>query len=105
RLAAILDRHGLDYSLQWTVGGMPFLTQPGRLVEVVRQAIREEAGIEPELSTTGGTSDGRFIAPICPEVLEVGPPNDSIHKIDEHVAVAELERLKNIYGRVLALAQ
>ena len=66
-----------------------------------QQAIREETGIEPELSTTGGTSDGRFIAQICPEVLELGPPNASIHKIDEHVDVAELETLKNIYRRLL----
>ena len=67
----------------------------------VQEAIREETGIEPELSTTGGTSDGRFIAQICPEVLELGPPNASIHKIDEHVDVAELETLKNIYRRHL----
>jgi succinyl-diaminopimelate desuccinylase len=101
RLAAIVDRYGFDYTLQWTVGGLPFLTPPGHLVDDVRKAIREETGIEPELSTTGGTSDGRFIAQICPEVLELGPPNTSIHKIDEHVPVAELETLKNIYRRHL----
>ena len=66
------------------------------------RGVREETGIEPELSTTGGTSDGRFIAQVCPEVLELGPPNASIHKIDEHVAVAELETLKNIYRRLLS---
>jgi succinyl-diaminopimelate desuccinylase len=104
RVTAVFDRHGLEYSLQWTVGGMPFLTQPGRLIEVVQRAIREETGIETELSTSGGTSDGRFIAQVCPEVLELGPPNASIHKIDEHVAVAELETLKNIYRRLLTLA-
>src|ERR1051326_4208693 len=105
-LAAIVDRYGLDYTLQWTVGGLPFLTPPGRLVDETRKAIRDETGIEPELSTTGGTSDGRFIAQICPEVLEFGPPNASIHKIDEHVAVAELETLKNTYLRQLVnLAQ
>jgi succinyl-diaminopimelate desuccinylase len=101
RLTAVLDRHGLDYALQWVVGGLPFLTTPAALVRSVEQAIREETGIEPELSTTGGTSDGRFIARICPEVIELGPPSASIHKIDEHVDVAELETLKNIYRRLL----
>jgi succinyl-diaminopimelate desuccinylase len=104
RLAAIIDRYGLDYTLQWTVGGLPFLTPPGRLVSAARKAIREETGIEPELSTTGGTSDGRFIARICPEVIELGPPNVSIHKIDEYVSVAELETLKNTYRRQLISA-
>ena len=99
----MLDRHRLDYNLQWTVGGLPFLTTPGSLVHDVQKAIREETGIEPDLSTTGGTSDGRFISQFCPEVIELGPPNASIHKIDEHVAVAELETLKNIYRRYLAL--
>jgi succinyl-diaminopimelate desuccinylase len=102
RLAAIIDRYGFDYTLQWIVGGLPFLTPPGMLVDVVRKAIHEETGIEPELSTTGGTSDGRFIARICPEVIELGPPNVSIHKIDEHVPVAELETLKNIYRRAIS---
>jgi succinyl-diaminopimelate desuccinylase len=101
RLTAILDKHVLDYSLQWTVGGLPFLTPPGELVHDVQKAIRDETGIETELSTSGGTSDGRFIAPICPEVLELGPPNASIHKIDEHITVSELETLKNIYRRYL----
>lgn len=105
RLRSVLDRHGLDYDVQWVVGGMPFLSRPAagsNLIDVVRAAVREESGIEAELSTTGGTSDGRFIAEICPQVVELGPPGPSIHKIDEHVAVAELEPLKNIYGRVLA---
>ncbi|HEY2382513.1 MAG TPA: succinyl-diaminopimelate desuccinylase [Terriglobia bacterium] len=102
RLTTILDRHGLEYAIQWTIGGLPFLTAPGDLVRNVQQAIREETGIDPELSTTGGTSDGRFIAQICAEVIELGPPNASIHKIDEHVGIEELETLKNIYGRVLA---
>ena len=101
RLTAVLDRHHLEYSVQWTLGGLPFLTTPGRLVHEVQKAIREETGIKPALSTTGGTSDGRFIAEVCPEVIELGPPNSSIHKIDEHVAVAELETLKNIYRRCL----
>ena len=101
RLAEIIDRYGFDYTLQWTVGGLPFLTPPGQLVDAARKAIREETGIEAELSTTGGTSDGRFIARICPEVLELGPPNASIHKINEYVPVAELETLKNTYVRLL----
>jgi succinyl-diaminopimelate desuccinylase len=101
RLTTVLDKHGLEYNLEWTIGGLPFLTQPARLVHDVQMAIREETGIEPKLSTTGGTSDGRFIAQFCPEVVELGPPNASIHKIDEHVAVAELETLKNIYRRYL----
>jgi Acetylornithine deacetylase/Succinyl-diaminopimelate desuccinylase and related deacylases len=98
---AVLDRHGLEYDLRWTLGGQPFLTPVGELVRAVQQAIRAEAGIETELSTTGGTSDGRFIAQICPEVIELGPPNASIHKIDEHVCLADIEPLKNIYRRTL----
>jgi succinyl-diaminopimelate desuccinylase len=101
RLTAILDRHGLHCTIQWTLGGLAFLTSPGEFVHNVQKAIRDEAGVESELSTSGGTSDGRFIAQICREVIELGPPNASIHKIDEHVAVAELETLKNIYRRLL----
>ena len=101
RLTAVLDRHELDYELGWTIGGLPFLTTPGTLVNAVRDAIREETGIETELSTTGGTSDGRFIAQICPQVIELGPTNATIHKIDECVPVADIEPLKNIYRRVL----
>jgi succinyl-diaminopimelate desuccinylase len=101
RLEAVLQKHGLDYELKWTLGGLPFLTEPGPLVNAVRSAIRAETGLDTELSTTGGTSDGRFIAQICPEVIELGPPNASIHKIDEHIALADIEPLKNIYRRVL----
>jgi succinyl-diaminopimelate desuccinylase len=105
RLAAILQRHGLqpqaDFDLAWTVGGLPFLTTPGTLVDAVRSAIAAETGIETQLSTTGGTSDGRFIAQICPQVIELGPPNATIHQVDEHVAVADIEPLKNIYRRTL----
>ena len=97
----MLDRHGIDYDLQWSVSGLPFLTPPGDLVTAVQQAIRDETGRETQLSTSGGTSDGRFIAQICPQVIELGPPNATIHKIDEHVAVADIEPLKNIYRRVL----
>lgn len=101
RLSAVLDRHDLEYELAWTIGGLPFLTTPGTLVNAVREAIREETGIETELSTSGGTSDGRFIAQICPQVIELGPTNATIHKIDEHIPVADIEPLKNIYRRVL----
>lgn len=101
RLEAVLRKHALDYELTWTIGGLPFLTTPGDLVDAVRDAIREETGIDTELSTTGGTSDGRFIAQMCPQCIELGPPNASIHKIDEHVVVTDIEPLKNIYRRVL----
>ena len=101
RVHAVLDAHGLEYTLAWTVGGLPFLTEPGELVEAVQQAIRDETGIDTELSTSGGTSDARFIARICRQVVELGPTNASIHKIDEHIAVAEIEPLKNIYRRTL----
>ena len=101
RLEAVLAKHGLDYHLKWTLGGRPFLTPPGTLVQAVQAAIRAETGLETELSTTGGTSDGRFIAQICPQVIELGPPNASIHKIDEHIAVADIEPLTGLYRRVL----
>jgi succinyl-diaminopimelate desuccinylase len=97
----VLDKHGLDYDLKWTVGGLPFLTPRGSLSEALSSAIKAETGIDTELSTTGGTSDGRFIAQICPQVVEFGPTNASIHKIDEHIAVTEIEPLKNIYRRTL----
>ena len=101
RVEAVLQKHGLVYELKWTLGGLPFLTTPGDLVGAVQAAIHAETGREAELSTTGGTSDGRFIAQICPQVIELGPPNASIHKIDEHIALADIEPLKNIYRRVL----
>ncbi|RTD97906.1 succinyl-diaminopimelate desuccinylase [Variovorax atrisoli] len=101
RVHAVLDAHQVDYTLAWTIGGLPFLTKPGELVEAVQGAIRDETGIETELSTSGGTSDARFIAKICRQVVELGPVNASIHKIDEHIEVAEIETLKNIYLRVL----
>jgi succinyl-diaminopimelate desuccinylase len=101
RVHAMLDRHGVDYRLDWTLGGETFLTPPGSLSQALSQAIQAETGLTPTLSTTGGTSDGRFIAKICPQVVEFGPINASIHKIDENVAVADIERLKNIYRRTL----
>ncbi len=101
RVHAILDRHGLEYDLQWTLSGLPFLTPRGTLSTAVCEAIKAETGVETELSTTGGTSDGRFIAQICPQVIEFGPPNASIHKIDEHIELRFIDPLKNIYRRTL----
>ncbi|MBA2960751.1 MULTISPECIES: succinyl-diaminopimelate desuccinylase [Ramlibacter] len=100
-VAEVLQRHGLDHAVEWNLSGLPFLTTPGDLVDAVRQAIRAETGVEAELSTTGGTSDGRFISRICPQVVEFGPVNATIHKIDEHVLVGDIEPLKNIYRRTL----
>ncbi len=97
----ILTRHGLDYSIAWTLGAKPFLTGKGDLVDSAIAAIREVAGIETELSTTGGTSDGRFIADICPQVIEIGPVNATIHKIDECVEIAALQQLSSIYRQIL----
>lgn len=103
RIEAILRRHGLLFNVQWTLGAQPFLTPRGELSAAMTQAIREIAGRETQLSTTGGTSDGRFIATVCPQVIEFGPTNATIHKIDENIAVADLEPLKNIYRRTLEL--
>ena len=100
---ALLDRHSVDAKAEWTLGGEPFLTPPGPLAEALGAAIEAECGIRPELSTTGGTSDGRFISRICPQVIECGLRNASAHKIDEGVAVADIEPLKNVYRRTLAL--
>jgi succinyl-diaminopimelate desuccinylase len=101
RVVKILTSHSLDYDLKWTTSGLPFITPPGELVGAISAAIADETGVKTELSTTGGTSDGRFIAQICPQVIEFGPTNASIHKIDEFVSVAEIEPLKNIYRRTL----
>jgi len=101
RLKAVLEQHGLEFDLTWVISGLPFLTPPGTLVNAVLDAIHAETGITSELSTSGGTSDGRFIAQFCPQVIELGPPNDSIHMVDEFVRVADIEPLKNIYRRVL----
>lgn len=101
RVHDILDRHGLQYELKWTLGAKPFLTGRGALVDSALAAIREETSIAAELSTTGGTSDGRFIAEICPQVVEIGPVNATIHKIDECVEAAALPRLSAIYRRIL----
>ncbi len=101
RVHQILDRHGLDYQLEWSVSGMPFLTPRGELVDAISQAIRTELGIEPELSTSGGTSDGRFIAAICRQVVELGPVNATIHQINERIALADADALSRVYFRTL----
>jgi succinyl-diaminopimelate desuccinylase len=101
RVAEVLERHGVKHSIVWTLGGEPFITPVGELSEALTGAIRSETGVTTELSTTGGTSDGRFIAKICPQVVEFGPLNATIHKIDEHIDVATLEPLKNIYRKTL----
>ena len=101
RLEAILRKHRLDYALVWTAHGEPFLTPKGRLVDVASAVIREITDNEPALSCEGGTSDGRFIARICPEIVEVGPVNETIHKLNERVAIADLASLATIYRRIL----
>lgn len=98
---AILDKHQLNYDLPWTLSGLPFLTPKGKLSDALSTAIQSEVGITTELSTTGGTSDGRFIAQICKEVIEFGPPNASIHQIDEHIELRFIDPLKNIYRKTL----
>jgi succinyl-diaminopimelate desuccinylase len=97
RVAEILDRHGLEYTLDWTLGGKPFLTKRGRLVDTLSRVIEKVSGVKPDINCTGGTSDGRFIFDICPEVAEFGPVNRSIHKVNEAVALDEIEPLAQIY--------
>jgi succinyl-diaminopimelate desuccinylase len=101
RVVGILDKHGLKYDLDWRYDGRPFLTKPGDLVDAVKRAIKTVTGVETTISTTGGTSDGRFIADICPQVIEFGPPNATIHKVNESVAVADIEPLSRIYEQIL----
>ncbi|HSC63500.1 MAG TPA: succinyl-diaminopimelate desuccinylase [Caldimonas sp.] len=101
RLEAIVGRHGVAHDIAWTLGGEPFLTTPGALSAALASAIRRHAGVETELSTTGGTSDGRFISKICDQVVEFGPVNASIHKIDEHIEIASLDVLKDVYRSTL----
>jgi succinyl-diaminopimelate desuccinylase len=97
RVVEILDRHGLEYGIAWTLGGKPFLTKRGRLVETLVRAVKKVSGVTPEINCTGGTSDGRFIIDICPEVAEFGPVNRSIHKVNEAVALEEIEPLAEVY--------
>ena len=101
RVHGILDRHGVPYDLEWSYDGRPFLTAKGDLVDAVAKAIRTVTGIDTQLSTTGGTSDGRFIADICPQVVECGPTNATIHKINESIRVDELAQLPQIYLQTL----
>ena len=101
RVREILDRHGLEYDLAWTVGAQPYLTATGHLVEAVSQAIERVTGARPQLSTTGGTSDGRFLATWSGEVVEIGPLNGSIHKLNECVPVSDIERIHRVYYETL----
>ena len=101
RLAEVLDRHGLNYDIQWRLSGQPFLTPAGELVEAARHAIQTSTGIATELSTSGGTSDGRFIAPTGAQVVELGPVNATIHQTNECVNISELDRLSGIYEEIL----
>ncbi|MCZ4065134.1 succinyl-diaminopimelate desuccinylase [Oxalobacter aliiformigenes] len=101
RVHAILDRHGLNYRLDWNYSGVPFLTPRGSLCDALSGAIQGVTGVTPELSTTGGTSDGRFIARICPQVVEFGPITESIHQIDENILLADIEPLTAIYRHTL----
>ncbi|WP_019918182.1 succinyl-diaminopimelate desuccinylase [Methyloversatilis discipulorum] len=101
RLVDVLDRHGVEHDIVWTLGGKPYLTPRGTLVEAAEAAIRDVTGLATELSTTGGTSDGRFIADICTQVVEIGPSNATIHKLNECVAVADIEPLSRIYENLL----
>jgi succinyl-diaminopimelate desuccinylase len=97
----VLKKHRLDYAIVWTLGGTPFLSKPGKLTEAVKSSVLASAGCSPELSTAGGTSDGRFIIDICPEIVELGPVNASIHKLNEHIELAAFEKLTNIYLDIL----
>jgi len=101
RLEAVLRRHGLDYDLAWTASGPPYLTPRARLIAAASDAVREVCGVTPEISCSGGTSDGRFICQICPEVVELGPVNATIHKLNERIAVADLEPLAGLYRGIL----
>ncbi len=101
KVHAILDKHEVKYDLQWELSGKPYITPKGNLVEAISHAIEQSYGISPELSTSGGTSDGRFIADICAQVIEFGPLNATIHKLNECVAVADIEPLKMTYQRTL----
>ncbi len=101
RFEAVLRKHGLEYAVTWTLGGKPFLSRAGKLTEAVMKAILANTGRAPQLSTAGGTSDGRFIIDICPEIVELGPVNASIHKLNEHIELAAFDKLPRIYLDIL----
>ncbi len=101
RVAAILDRHGLDWHIDWALSGLPFLTQPGALLDAVAASIEAVCGIHTTPSTSGGTSDGRFIATLGTQVVELGPLNATIHQRDEHIRAADLDALSEIYYQTL----
>jgi len=101
KIIEILDKHSLEYEIQWNLSGQPFITETGQLVDATQQAIEEVCGYPTELSTAGGTSDGRFIAPTGAQVVELGPCNASIHQVDEHVRIAELIQLSLVYEKIL----
>jgi succinyl-diaminopimelate desuccinylase len=103
RVHEVFDSHEIEYQLDWHLSGEPFLTAPGQLSEAVCQAIKEETGLDTELSTGGGTSDGRFISPTGSDVIELGPVNASIHKVNEYIKLADLPRLTTMYQRIMEL--
>jgi succinyl-diaminopimelate desuccinylase len=103
KVHSIFDSHDIDYELDWHLSGEPFLTEPGRLIEAVSQAVEEQTGEKPELSTGGGTSDGRFISPAGADVVELGPVNASIHKVNEHVRIDDVISLTSMYRRIMEL--
>ena len=101
KVQEIFDRHDIDYELNWHLSGEPFLTRPGRLIDAVCESVEAETGRKPELSTGGGTSDGRFISPAGVDVVELGPVNASIHKVNEHVSIEDVVHLTQIYRRII----
>jgi succinyl-diaminopimelate desuccinylase len=103
KVSSMFDSHGIDYDLDWHLSGEPFLTGPGQLIDAVVQAVEEECGEAPELSTGGGTSDGRFISPAGTDVVELGPVNASIHKVNEHVRIDDVIQLTAVYKRIMQL--
>jgi len=103
KVQSVFDTHDIEYDLKWHLSGEPFLTRPGKLINAVHEAVTEHTGVAPELSTGGGTSDGRFISPAGTDVVELGPVNASIHRIDEHVKVADVIALTAMYKRIMEL--
>ena len=103
KVTEIFDSHEIEYELKWHLSGEPFLTMPGKLTEVVSQVVTEQTELTPELSTGGGTSDGRFISPAGADVVELGPVNESIHKVNEHIRLADVPRLTTMYQQIMEL--